>query len=329
MDQKFSFIALSATVAENFEGPFRLGEGVWAASTNPVELDGEWEDWIGSIKATTLIEDCNLFLCASMSSKTPHVLDEESQNLDREVAALFEALLLTGNVNVQGRPMRIGGGRTGRSTNVRQVGDLVPPLIPAGVDYDEVTYAMLTEAEALARGHLKLAASTEHERIRRILAIYYSALRERNVHERLHQFCRCIEGFILPDPRRTTSQFASRTELFVGPRHHRVTRRLYEMRSSVEHMHPYLFSDEVSERERRLEVMRMAATAQGFARYCVRRFLGRMDLWPHFSNADALASFWQLSFSEREMLWGDKLNLSVLLEAFDSASFSDSSLKLL
>jgi hypothetical protein len=36
----------------------------------------------------------------------------------------------------------------------------------------------------------------------------------------LHQYCRCIEGLILPDPGNTKKQFRSRTELFIGPKHH-------------------------------------------------------------------------------------------------------------
>jgi hypothetical protein len=77
------------------------------------------------------------------------------------------------------------------------------------------------------------------DRFTRVLFIFDNAVVMPSVHERLHQFCRCIEGLLLPKAGRTEKQFVSRTETFVGPSHHETMPALYQMRSKVEHMHDY------------------------------------------------------------------------------------------
>ena len=44
---------------------------------------------------------------------------------------------------------------------------------------------------------------------------------------------RCIDGLILPDTGKTKQQFKSRTELFIGPRHHELMGDIYDLRSAV------------------------------------------------------------------------------------------------
>ena len=56
-------------------------------------------------------------------------------------------------------------------------------------------------------------------RLRRTLQyLYWRHVRLQDTLDRLHQYCRCIDGLILPDAGETKRQFKSRTELFIGPR---------------------------------------------------------------------------------------------------------------
>lgn len=70
-----------------------------------------------------------------------------------------------------------------------------------------------------------------HWRLFRTLALYVEARTISDNLERLHQYCRCIEGLILPRAGDTKRQFKSRTELFIGPRHHKLMDAMYEARN--------------------------------------------------------------------------------------------------
>jgi hypothetical protein len=327
-NQKFALVATSASVDHRVPQNIALGSGTWVTTGLPIGLDSEWKRWIGSIRAETIEEDCNLFLCVAMGSALPGVVDAESPRLAREVSALFEGLLLTGNINITRAPIQIGGARVGDGMSVRQIGDLLVPRMAGGVEHDDITEGMLQEAFRFMSPFLHLYDVRAPDRVRRILGIHSKALREPNTLERLHQFCRCIEGFILPATGKTAKQFVSRTEMFVGPRHHSVMQQLYDMRSKVEHMQDFDLPGHLSERERRLEVLKMVAMAQGLARYCVGQFLGRRALWPHFADNNALAAFWQLDRTDRQAIWGDPLDLKALIRRFNPAEFTNEALGL-
>lgn len=327
-NQKFSFVGLSTVPEDGLPDVVPLGAGVWAATQLPVGLDGEWRKWIGSIRTERIEEDCNLFLCAAMGSDEPGVLDGENRTLNSIVTRLFDALPLTGNIQVNGAPILISGAMHGSDLGIRHLGDLIAPGIPGGVDYKEVSATMLKESFAFMEARQMLEKSAKWDRLIRIFYIWSKALREQNTHERLHQFCRCIEGLILPSAGSTTSQFVSRTELFVGPREHKTMRRLYEMRSKTEHMHPYEYPDDMPERERRLELMRMTALVQALATYCIRQLLLTPAVWPHYADFDSQEAFWKLDAAQKRMIWGAPADLTALNAAFDPAMFSNEELGL-
>jgi hypothetical protein len=263
-----------------------------------------------------------------MDSDEPGVLDHENQSLSRTVSLLFDALPLTGNAQVSGIPILISGAMHNNDLEIRHLGDLTAPNLPGGVDYAEVTMAKLVESFALMEARRALEKNAKWDRLARVFYIWSKAVREHNTHERLHQFCRCIEGLILPSPGNTTSQFVSRTELFVGPRHHKMMRRLYEMRSKTEHMHPYDYPDDMPERERRLELMRMAALAQMLATDCIRHLLLTPALWPHYADLASLGAFWKLDARQKRAIWGEYADLDVMNDVFNPDEFTNESLGL-
>ena len=244
------------------------------------------------------------------------------------VMRLFDGLMLAGNLNVVATPILMGGAFQPDGLAIRSIADLRLPLIPAGVDYDNVTADMIALAYVHSMGRTNFEKTTKYDRIARVLFIYDNAVVTQSVHERLHQFCRCIEGFILPNVGKTEKQFVSRTELFVGPSHHDTMRVLYRMRSKVEHMHEYDWPSELAERDRRLLVLRRAALVQEIARQCISRFLVAEDVWPYYSSPDQLANFWALSSLDRQRLWGPSFDLHAIDSKFDAAEFVDEQLGL-
>lgn len=327
-NQKFSFVALSVNVEDQLPESMSFQPGVWVTRKLPVSLDVEWQKWIGSIRTERITEDCNLFLCAAMDSAEPGVLDHENKQLNSTVMRLFDGLMLAGNINVVATPILIGGAFQPDGLIVRSIGDLRRPLIPAGVDYDDVTADIIALAYVHSMGRINFEKTTKYDRIARVLFIYDNAVVTQSVHERLHQFCRCIEGFILPSIGKTEKQFVSRTELFVGPSHHDAMRALYRMRSKVEHMHEYDWPSDLAERDRRLSVMRRAALVQELARRCISRFLNAEGLWPYYGDANRLGLFWTLSVPDRQKIWGAPFDLKAIDDKFDPEMFTDEMLGL-
>jgi hypothetical protein len=64
-----------------------------------------------------------------------------------------------------------------------------------------------------------------HWRLFRILHLYLEAHTIEHNMDRLHQYCRCIDGLIVSKQGEARKQFNSRTELFIGPRHHDIMGR--------------------------------------------------------------------------------------------------------
>jgi hypothetical protein len=50
------------------------------------------------------------------------------------------------------------------------------------------------------------------------------------------------------------------------------------------------------------------------------------ELWPHFSNTQALQAFWALEEQQRRALWGATINPAGALVDFDPRYISDADL---
>jgi hypothetical protein len=98
-----------------------------------------------------------------------------------------------------------------------------PPVLPHDV-----------EKAALLASRLAAVPRGGAWRIFRALSVYVKARSETQLLDRLHQYRRCIDGLILSELGSGTKQFKSRTELFIGPRHHDLMGELYDLRSDVE-----------------------------------------------------------------------------------------------
>lgn len=143
--------------------------------------------------------------------------------------------------------------------------------------------------------------------------------------DRLHQYCLCIDGLIVPDIGNTKRQFKSRTELFIGPRYHDMMGETYDVRSDVEHLHENKHLD-VFDRTARLELVKKLEMMEFIVRSALVRILVEPILWPHFANTAALRSFWALEEKQRRALWGGAINPNDALADFDPRYISDAQL---
>src|SRR5690348_7141172 len=107
-------------------------------------------------------------------------------------------------------------------------------------------------------------------RLFRVLAIYIKARATADLLDQVHQYCRCVEGFVLPPVGATARKFKSRTELFIGAEHHDLMGDLYDIRSAVEHLNEHLYVTGAG-REDRMDMLRKAAIIEALARHCLCR----------------------------------------------------------
>ncbi len=161
-----------------------------------------------------------------------------------------------------------------------------------------------------------------HWRLFRTLDIYIEARSTVDILDRLHQYCRCIDGLILPSAGETKRQFKSRTELFIGPRHHDMMGEIYDVRSAVEHLHENRYL-EGFDRATRLDLVSKDAIVEHIARMALSRVLADNTLWPYFANTPALAAFWVLPVADRQRIWGNTFDPMDAISDFDPKYIHD------
>lgn len=280
----------------------------------PYALDDHWKEWLGSLTAERY-EKATLYLVSEVVTERPEILDAEHRAAYRRAHKLYWCLLLTGFLRLRNHPISLRGsvdysGQAG----IRSTGEERQPVVLQGSPF---TSWSVNELGIALRLHDQFERMTVFPRLRRINDAFDAGLHSKTPDFRLHQFVRCIEGFLSVEAGATKRQFKSRTELFVGPRHHDFMDRLYEVRSMVEHLHDPVECYSGSKFERWLALWRDAVVAEELARYTIRRFALQDALWHHFRNDAAARAFWEdLSSTDRRELWGAPADLDVIADSF-------------
>jgi hypothetical protein len=283
-----------------------------------------WRDWLGSIRAGE-VENCNLFLLSKQPSSTPDIFDGENDKLKQHAWNFYVGLLLASTFAPAHRPVMLTGVRRTGEIDIRQQQDLDspipcifrrhPPVLPEQI---QLAAQLGEKLEILDTAPLPGGCW----RLNRSLSVYTKARTTNDILDRLHQYSRCIDGLILPDAGKTKQQFKSRTELFIGPRHHELMGEIYDVRSAVEHLHENRYLDGF-DRDTRLDLLKKEAIAEYIARTALARIISDSALWPHFANTPALAEFWALSMAERRKIWGGCIDPMEALNDFDPQYIHD------
>lgn len=321
--EKYALVGLGV----NLDGalpPERIAPNLWMLSDTTFDVPSQWREWLGSIRAEQ-VAGCNLFLGSKLVSSTPDILDGENQALQQRVWHFYVGLLLSAMFAPSDKPVMLTGARRDGVIDIRQQKDLELPVpqvfrpYPAVVADDIVLAARLGQKLDIM---LPVTVPGGLWRFFRTLHIYVETRAVGELLDRIHQYCRCIDGLILPDIGKTTQQFKSRTELFIGPGHHVMMGELYDIRSHVEHLHENRYL-ETFDREVRLDLLKKEAIVEYIARMALARIVGQDALWPHFGNTSALKKFWALSADERRTIWGDPIDPMVSIADFDPRYLHD------
>jgi hypothetical protein len=321
--EKYALVGLTV----KFEGTLPPGNpavnlSVLAGTT--FEVPANWREWLGSIRAGE-VEDCNLFLLSKQASAAPGVLDAENQKLQQRVWSFYVGLLLASPFAPAHKPVMLTGVRRDGEIDLRQQQDFESPIPCVFRPYPPVVPDDIRLAARLGENLETIVTAPiagGHWRLFRTLHVYTEARTISEIVDRIHQYCRCIDGLILPAAGRTKQQFKSRTELFIGPGHHDLMGELYDVRSAVEHLHENRYL-EYFDRAIRLELARKEAIAEYIARTALARVIGDDALWSHFGNTPALEKFWALSLPERKKIWGDAIDPLAAVADFDPQYIHD------
>ncbi len=302
--EKYATIGL-AVAMECFAPLIEIRLGFWAWRNEETLVDDLWREWLGSIRVEEF-QACNLFLLCKLQSSEPEVLNFENQRLQQRVNAFYTALLLVSAFTPAHPPILLTGACAHGEAGIRQFSTLNAPSLNVFRHYVPITLHDIERAATLAECYETMIAKAPKGgawRIHRALAVYVSARTMSNPMDRLHQYCRCIDGLIFSEQGNGKRQFKSRTELFIGPCHHRLMEQLYAIRSDIEHLneHKYL---EIFDRGQRLDLVEKEAIADHIARHVLSHIIGNESLWEHFGNADGLGKFWKLPSEQKERMWG-------------------------
>jgi hypothetical protein len=321
--EKYALVGLSVKTADDFPHG-KIAPHLWVLSQSRLEFPEEWTEWLGSIRAED-VADSNLLLLSKQPSQQPDVLDGENKRLQRLVSLFYVGLLLSSTFATSHKPVLLTGARRGDEMGIRQAGDFEAPVPCEFRPYPEISARELEDGARLGLKIQEMEQTRGRWRFFRVLQLYQETRAVPDLLERIHQYARCIDGLILPDPGRTKQQFKSRTELFIGPRHHELMGDIYDVRSAVEHLHVNRYLEEFN-REVRLDLLQKEAIAEYMARTSLSRIIDNPALWPCFSNTASLERFWAMSSQERQASWGEPQDINDALEGYEPKYISDAML---
>jgi hypothetical protein len=315
---KYATLALQVRrLNRRFSNPHQLSTSLFAASEPPLAIPDHWQIWLGTLRVEEL-QRANLFLLAHAPSQHPDSLDDENRQLSDIIHKLYFGMLIAVRYISHAEGFRMTGVHHGSEVDVREVTNYEEVLAPAGCRGEPLEDAVLDAARLVAEGITAVEVAGAHDRTWRIIRAFYRALRSNEFGSRIHQYVRCIEGFILPDIGRTRRQFIHRSALFVGDGHDDLLGKLFDVRSAVEHLHgTYAIVTAPDRRAADLELAELAFKAEMIARHCLQRLFLTPALWPHFRDDASLAAFWRLPDADRIAIWGAPTETRVAFAFFD------------
>ena len=309
--QKFALICAQLAEGETDLPAFEILASVHALTKSPIAIGEPWTKWLGT-ESINVVQAGNFFVLASSNSANPSVLDGETGDLVHRASCAWWSILMCRLPRVQ-RLLLLRGGREDGVANIQDVGRLDLPLC-AQLEYpSSIETEVLREAAAVARGLFEVSTGRNNfVRLRKGVKALRSVWHEIDGGERLHQALRSVEAVLSVGSGETKRKFKSRTELFVGPRHHETIGHLYDLRSQVEHMNEISLT---ASDLRAADLEELAAIrqfqAESLARHVYRRILSTPKLLAHFSSDQGIADFWSLTTREREAAWGETLDLDL------------------
>jgi len=313
-DEKFACIAFdNIAVDATMPEAIALGDGMWVLQTPPVAFDELWQKWLGTIRSDELASS-NLFLVAKQHSDRSSIPDDENQALLKKVDRLFYGILLQG-IPQYGKAYRFTGANVGGTPQVRAFGALDTHYPTEGSKKPQVGSDLCGLAKVAMDGLVAVEIDPKFKRLKRGLAALLRGIREQFVEDRIHEFVRALEALTKPEIRRTTKQFIHRCQTFAraSADNAKILEECYEIRTVVEHMHP--FEDFLT---------RYPAAARNAVGLQRGRQIEALALDAHlristspmhasiFRTDPDIDAFWHNTDDQRAALWGPRVDMAAI-----------------
>ena len=304
-NEKFSLLSLPRVSLTSLDGDLVLSNGLRVMRTLPLSIEDHWQRWIGEIRVNEL-QDAGCYLLVTGQTSSPEILDADNQELMQRICGFLDALLIVETPYCAASPFLLTGANVSGEIRIRQVSNLHTPIRHRSAKRRTLQQRDFEQAVIVAGSLTSIISSQIYMRLKRAISAFLAGIHDTRHDERLHQFCRCIDGIVLSGKGSGKKDFKSRTALFIGAVHEAVAEEIYEMRSAVEHLRP-AESEAVgcaNLKAQRMRVIERALQAEIIARHCLNRILLSADLLLRFENDEQIKQFWGMSEDDRRKAWG-------------------------
>jgi hypothetical protein len=228
--EKYAVIVIpDVLVDRDLPSDGKLADDLWFSRQPPFHFSRTWVEWIGNVRANAL-KKASLSLVSKGPSIKPDVLDDENEHHKRRAGSLYWSLILSDFFSCYNPPFSIMGAvRDEDLENVRSVGQFPQPHAISWIIQKPIDLQRLERAAEYSTTIPDFQGSNRFDRFGRIMRAFYDGIISHHPPDSLHQFVRCVDGFVYSDIGRSKRQFKSRTELFLGHGFHDLTEELYEI----------------------------------------------------------------------------------------------------
>jgi hypothetical protein len=280
----------------------------------PLAIPDHWKQWLGSL----LYRDINaseFYLVVHSRADYPAALDSVNVQLQKMVYQLYTGLCIAVPYFSHGEVVSLTGGVEGHRAEVKEYTRYNRTFYTAGSPHAVINRERLRAAKRISQSIQHFRTTGAMPRFPRILGAFRSAMAAPEMDVRIHQFVRCIEGFVLPRPI-SADVFAERAQRLVKDDHYKELRNLYEIRGSIEHLHGPFKAIRAAEEDRHQILLKRTIQAETLVRYCLRYFLDTPEIWTHFMTSRQTQTLWNLSPTDFETIWTGKLALGAATRDF-------------
>jgi len=311
---KFACVALAdVPLNGQLATPVQICATMWLLWQPSVQLSDFWGAALGSALAED-IAATRLFLLATQPATKPDVDDQEDADLFAAAELGLVSVLLASGTGY-GKAVFLRGTNASGAPRIRRV-EIVRTYCTAGlqrpVNADELSVVafVFPALACMSRGD-----QSQFQRVREGLNAYRRALNQYHANYRCHEFVRAVEALVKPPSRGITRTFVQRCQAFVARTREseRILRESYELRSKVEHMHPWQEALRCSAGQDPEELaMRRLRQMDILARHLYLRLCKDPLLRQRFATDEAIDEFWSLPREEQERLWAPPVALTAV-----------------
>ena len=298
----YALIGLAVKLEDTSSG--QIAPDLWAFTENEFEIPSNWQEWLGRFRVDD-IGRSNLFLLCKIE-KPQGAFDRSFKLAQRRVMNFYSGLLLSSMFSPAEQPFLFAGEGTNGEVLINRWEEIRRPVECHPSPYPEIPRRSIKQAADIAQNLNEIwtgePPTRDILRLARVATIYSNARCMDDPLDRIHQYVRCLEGFIVPKIGNTKQDFKKRTGQFIGERHAQRMGEIYNIRSKVEHLKEVQFL-EVSKLEIKPEVLGKEVFIEQAARETLEHIISRKGLWKHFGNEEALECFWCLPDEERKDIW--------------------------